>query len=71
MVINLARTSGLCLSSAVLLKQRQEKIQDTIFMKACPFYNVSHFDRKCCERHLSFSLNRFIQTHQLTIVNND
>ena len=35
------------------------------------FYHVSHFDKKCCERHLSLSLNRFFQTHPLTIVINN
>ena len=25
--------------------------------------DVSHFYSKCCESHLSLSLNRFVQTH--------
>ena len=29
-------------------------------------HNVSHFDSKYCESHLSLSLNRFVQTHPLT-----
>ena len=32
---------------------------------------IMHFDRKCCESHLSLSLNHFVQTHPLTIVINN
>ena len=31
-------------------------------------YNVSHFDKKCRESHLSLSLDRFVQAHPLTTV---
>ena len=36
------------------------------FMKAFFLHNILHFDSKCCESHLSLSLNRFVQTHPLT-----
>ena len=34
-------------------------------------YNVSYFDGKCCEIHLSLSLNGFVRTHPLSIVINN
>ena len=34
-------------------------------------HDVSHFDSKCCERHLFLSLNRFVQTHPLTTAINN
>ena len=34
-------------------------------------HNVSYYKSKFCESHLSFSPNRFVQTHPLTIsINN-
>ena len=35
-------------------------------------HNVSHFDSKCCESHLSLPQNRFVQAHPLTTaINNE
>ena len=53
-------------------QQRQEKIYDNynFFIKHF-LHNVSHFDKKCCDSHLSLSLNHFGQAHLLTIVINN
>ena len=34
-------------------------------------FDVLHFDSKCCESHLSLSLNHFVQAHPLTTAINN
>ena len=34
-------------------------------------HDVSHFESKCCENHLSLSLNCFVKTHPLTTAINN
>ena len=78
MIMNSVRLSGPCLSSVVLSHTSPRfKIKCTaliiFFRKAFSFlYNVSHFDKKHCESHLSLSLDHFVLTHPLTVdINNE
>ena len=54
-----------------MTKTRENTPHLDFFMKAFFLYNVLHFDSKCCESHLSLSLNHFVQTHPLTTAINN
>ena len=57
--------------STIIINKQLNSVLSTLQSIILFLYNVSHFDRKCCESHLSLSSNRFVLTYPLTIIINN